>query len=532
MFKSSPLKAVQPLQCLTLLGLFVTAGPLWAETNTANGSAQSVQSSAAQMMKDLANNIEVSGFLSLRGGRINANDVEYADVMNTDWSFSKESVVGLQVKSRVSDKLTMSMQVKAKTSRSSVQLEWGYLEYAFAPDLKLRAGRLRTPGYMLSEYLDVGYAYPWVQVPYEVYGWLPFSHYEGLDLRYWTSVGDADLRINPYIGTTGNQSLTIGNIDYTDEDSQFAGLDLQLTYDIFTLRAGYSQYWFKLKNSVLDRYVSAAVNGVQLVPDMSPYISGVKIPGLTDYVKNVMVGDGNQAGTGVLADAIAAIQQDPNWSTNPAESAQVALLQSEQSSLLSQLTNYQNIPTMDGNNKGEFYGVGFSADNGKYQIMSEVSRAMIDGVYPDVESGYIMVGYRFGNWMPNFTFAKMYTVNDKERPNIQPLQLNPLIWTDPSLAPVAAGANAYTSGLITAMNIVRLEQQSYTLGVRWDPVPGLDVKAEASYVDLKNGSYGFAFPSAMLANADSSLLNATDSNVYPQPKNSITAFRVAMDLVF
>lgn len=497
---------------------------------------QGQQSSALQLVNELAGKVEVSGFVSIRGGQIDAENVTYLNTIDDKWTFSEESVAGLQVNTRVSDKVSVSLQLKAGSQLDGVEMEWGYLEYTFAPDLKLRAGRLRVPGFMLSEYLDVGYAYPWVSVPIEVYGWLPFSRYEGLDLRYWTSVGDVDIRLTPYLGTTADQALNLGNIHYTDQTAEFAGLDVQLTYDILTMRAGYSKYKFRLKNSVLDAYLGPVVDGVTLVPEFGDYIDGVAIPGLTTYVQDVMVGQSDGSGlaiqgSGILADAIYQIQQlDPSWETNPT----VMMLQAEQQSLLQQLVPYQNVPTMDGHHDGEFYGLGFSLDNGQYQIMSEVSRSEITGAYPDVESGYVMLGYRFGNWMPHFTFAKMYTINDDERPRLDAFEVNPLIWGNPALTGVVDGLMTYTGALITVMNIVRLEQETYTLGLRWDPTAGLAVKAEAFYVDLKNGSYGFAIPSTMLAISESNLnlAGAEDGFDFQAPEDGVTGFRLSIDVVF
>ena len=530
---------------LAMVGL-CWSGPVWAESLEERVSQlekqQERQSNALELVSEMAGKVEVSGFVSIRGGQIDTKDVTYLNTIDDKWTFSEESVAGLQVNTRVSDQVSVSLQLKAGSNTDGVDLEWGYLEYTFAPDLKLRAGRLRVPGFMLSEYLDVGYAYPWVSVPIEVYGWLPFARYEGLDLRYWTSMGDVDVRLTPYLGTTAKEPLNLGNIHYTDQTSEFAGLDVQMSYDIYTVRAGYSKYKFRLKNSVLDAYLGPVVDGVTLVPQFGDYIDGVMIPGLTSYVEDVMVGQSDGSGlaiegTGILADAIYQLQQIPGWDSDPVLMGQVMMLQAEQQSLRDQVVPYQNVPTMDGSHDGEFYGLGFSADNGQFQIMSELSRSTISGAYPDVESGYIMVGYRFGNWMPHFTFAKMYTINDDERPRLEPFEVNTLFWNNPlqpELAGVVDGLMTYTGALITVMNIIRLEQETYTLGLRWDPTAGLAVKAEAFYVDLKNGSYGFAIPTSMLAISESNLnlSGAADGFDFQPPEDAVAGVRVSIDVVF
>ncbi len=519
LFRRRPLA----LACGVLFAANVSAQTL-EERVQALEQQQSQQGEINQVMNDLVGKINVSGFISVRGGQIDDDEVIYLSTLDDSLSFSEESVAGLQVDSTISEKLAMSMQIRAASSEDGVGLEWGYLEYAFEPDLKLRAGRLRAPGFMLSEFLDVGYAYPWVQVPYEVYGWLPFSHYEGMDLRYWTSIGGVDFRLNPYAGTTTDQQLVMGKLEFTGQSSEFAGLDVQATYDIFTARAGYAKYRFKLKDSVLDAFISPVVEGVTIVPDIPGYVDGVETLGLISYVEDVMV-------NGVLADTILGLQTDGI----PGNDFMIPVLQGESASLLSQLEPYRNIPTMNGDQDGEFYGVGFSADNGQFLLMSEISSSSIEGIYPDVDSGYVMFGYRFGNWMPHISFAKMYTTNDNERPDIQPFQLTEMFWnSDPGLAALAEGLNAYSDGLLVSMNIIRLEQETVTLGVRWDPVESLAVKAEVFRVDLQNGSYGFAIPGAMLALSEVNFLAFADTEAvdYPEPRDSVNGVRLSLDLVF
>lgn len=502
----------------------ILAAPTLEERVEALEAAQQAQLESVNGLNELLKRVEVSGFISVRAGRIDDEDILYLNLYDDELSFSDDSVVGLQVDARVNERLSVSMQIKGMGFDDTIQLEWGYLEYAFQPDLKMRAGRLRMPSFMLSEYMDVGYAYPWVQVPYEVYGWLPFNRYEGLDLRYWVSLGNADIRFNPYFGSTTDAAMRLGKMTFTEQSSQVAGLDVQMNYDILTLRAGYSKYRFDLHDALLDRYLGPLVNGTTLVPGMGPYVEEVRIPGLIDYVRDVLVGDGVTPQSGVLTDALLA-------SSDPMEQA---FLQGERASLLAQVEPYRHIQPMNGKQNGEYIGVGFNLDNGHFQIMSELSHTEIDGAYPDMESGYIMVGYRFGNWMPHFTYSRIYTINDDERPDLKPLEANPILAAMiPGYAQLIQGANMYTGALITTQNIIQLDQQSYMFGVRWDPMPGFAVKAEVFRSEPKNGSYGFAIPANLmtLTNTDISMLSNQQLDLNQRPDH-VTGMRFALDVVF
>ncbi|MCG8315327.1 MAG: hypothetical protein MI976_19120 [Pseudomonadales bacterium] len=515
-------------------GLAFGAVSSWADTTLEERvkvleRQQRQQERSLSAFEELLKKVEVSGFLSVRGGRIDNDEITYAVVMEDDWSFSDETVTGLQIDVKSSEDLSMSMQLKAGGLEESVGLEWGYLEYAFAPDLKVRAGRLRAPGFMLSEYRDVGYAYPWVQVPNEVYGWLPFNRFEGIDLRYWMSPGDVDIRVSTYLGSASDEKLRIGNMEYADQKTQMASIDINMVYDIYTVRAGYSKYRFKMSNGILDAFLGPLVNGTVIVPGIPGYVDEVSFPGLIYYVENVMVGDGSTFGSGVLTDVILGLQADGD----PTNDILIPVLQAERSSLVSQLEPFREDMSMNGERDGRFAGVGFSADNGEFMLMSEFSTSSIEGITPDVEAGYILFGYRFGNWMPHFTFAKMYTLNDDEWPDIKLLVSDPSIGDIvPGYDQILEGANIYAEGVTTFENALNVEQESYTLGVRWDPMAGLAIKAEVFMVEIKGDSYGFAFPKAVIDLLTADSLDLSTDLSFPEAENKLSGIRLAVDMVF
>lgn len=487
--------------------------------------AEDAASSVTPLVQEAIKTMEFSGFVSVRGGQIFEDDVFYAFKYDDTLTFSQESVFGLQMNSTVTNNVNVSMQMTAAGGDNPVELQWAYIEYAIDTDLSARFGRLRVPGFMLSEFLDVGYAYPWVQTPEEVYGWLPFSRYEGLDLRYQTHLAGTDLRLNPFVGTTSGQALSLGDFEFTDQTSEFAGIDIQATYDILTVRAGYSRYKFELTNSRWDQFIGQTVNGKTYVPeignDFFTFVDEVKLPGFVDFVEDIMV-------DGILQQMI----DNPAIATFLGVNVTTEALIAEQQSLLAQLPAFQQIPGMDGREDGSFAGVGFSLDNGRYLVMTEMSRSEIGGAYPDVESGYMLLGYRFGTWMPHFTFAKMYSIDDAERPSLGALNLNADIWlTNEDLAKVADGVNVYSNVLAVTNSLLQLEQETYTLGLRWDPAAGVAVKAEVFRVRPNEGNFGFALPASLVE-----LMSTTDvsleSLTIPETPKKVDGLRMSIDAVF
>lgn len=64
------------------------------------------------------------------------------------------------------------------------RLEWANIKYQATPELALRLGRIALPMFIAAEYRKVGYAYPWVRTPVEVYGGLPFTNSDGIDVTW------------------------------------------------------------------------------------------------------------------------------------------------------------------------------------------------------------------------------------------------------------------------------------------------------------------------------------------------------------
>lgn len=92
-----------------------------------------------------------------------------------------------------------------------------------------------------------------------------------------------------------------------------------------------------------------------------------------------------------------------------------------------------------------FAGLGFSYDDGTWQIVSEVTRIELDSPVPDSDSAYISVGHRFGNLTPYALIGWTESKDDERR----------------------AGSP------LSALDDRRDE---YSLGVRWDVISGVALK--------------------------------------------------------
>jgi len=188
-----------------------------------------------------ASDIKLSGFLSIGGGFIDDEkvDLPYNGFSEEDLTI-KNNILGLQVTGTISDKVTATGQFIARSSNTyAVNSEWAYLTYQVSDSSKIRAGRLRTPFYMYSDFLDVGYAYSWISPPREVY-YLPFNNIDGVDFYTSASLGSFDTTLQAYFGSFDDELELGGSIAQAKTRNQM-GIAATFGRDWWNLRAAFHQ---------------------------------------------------------------------------------------------------------------------------------------------------------------------------------------------------------------------------------------------------------------------------------------------------
>lgn len=185
-----------------------------------------------------ASDVKLSGFLSVGGGMVSDEEkFSYNGISEEDFTI-KNNVLGVQITGTISDKLSATGQFIARGSNNyQVDSEWAYLTYKVSDSSKIRAGRLRTPFYMYSDFLDVGYAYSWITPPREVY-YLPFNNIDGVDFYTSASVGSFDTTFQAYFGSFDDELELGGNLAQANTRNQM-GVAGTFGKDWWNLRAAY-----------------------------------------------------------------------------------------------------------------------------------------------------------------------------------------------------------------------------------------------------------------------------------------------------
>ena len=161
---------------------------------------------------------------------------------NDSWRGDQLSKFGAQLTYGVTDTVGLTLQTTAKAygDEWKANLEWAYLSWQSTDNLMMRFGRLRTPFYMYSESIDVGFSYPWLRLPDEVYSQVQLSNYEGADIVYNLPLSFATLSFQLAGGIAKNRDYYIYDEEFDiDYDNVFGSSVSLATNDFGTFRVGY-----------------------------------------------------------------------------------------------------------------------------------------------------------------------------------------------------------------------------------------------------------------------------------------------------
>lgn len=209
---------------------------------TASGAAQAVD-------------VNINGFLTAGAAMTDAesavpdspatpadeSEAFYNNRINDQLSFESDTRIGIQITAAVTPALNVTAQLLAKDAKDTYEVEadWAYASYRLNDSTDLRAGRIKFPIFLASEYQEVGIAYPWVRPPEELYGSVPVKAISGVDILKRLRLGNADLTLQPLAGNYSEDGIADSRAEVDVDARNVLGLVASLTSDVFTLRAAY-----------------------------------------------------------------------------------------------------------------------------------------------------------------------------------------------------------------------------------------------------------------------------------------------------
>lgn len=173
-------------------------------------------------------------------------------------SIKPDTRLGLQANYRLDGGLSFTGQVTGHGGNDmKPTVDWAYGSYALSDSLTLQAGRKRLPLFGYSDFFQVGYAYPWIRPPGDLYGWQIVA-YNGANLLFRKNYGSLSVTANVWAGSESDKdNRMLGKIYYDDRVDEkwksIVGGYVELGTDWGTAR-------FVMMSNKVDRVVGGAVN--------------------------------------------------------------------------------------------------------------------------------------------------------------------------------------------------------------------------------------------------------------------------------
>jgi len=156
-----------------------------------------------------------------------------------DITFETDTRFGLQITSEIADNASVVAQILGTGTQSNFNavVEWAYVDYEFNKYVSLHAGKIKQPVYLVNDYVEVGYAYPWIRPPSEVY-YLnnPLNTVNGAEILFSFPLGKGQLSFQPYIGSNRDDIPNSGGTGYFEAEG-IAGIDIKYAAPGFLVHA-------------------------------------------------------------------------------------------------------------------------------------------------------------------------------------------------------------------------------------------------------------------------------------------------------
>ncbi len=204
----------------------------------------------------LQSRIHINGFLSAGIAWTNSSSnyiVPNHGTIDNSVGAAPLSLIGLQFTADLLNHLQVITQFVGDGDNTNgntayrVNVEWAFLRYVFNDNYQVQAGRFRLPAFLYSQTEQVGFSYPWVILPNEVYRIVPFNNVNGITLITRHPLGNTNWNITfqPYYGSNRSQFTVYNNanpegIDLRFRENNLAGIVVSVGNQNLTLRGSYA----------------------------------------------------------------------------------------------------------------------------------------------------------------------------------------------------------------------------------------------------------------------------------------------------
>ncbi|MEI7457372.1 MAG: porin [Nitrosomonadales bacterium] len=158
---------------------------------------------------------------------------------SANWAMGNDTRLGAQVTASITPQVTAVLQIISEYQADNTYVpgvEWANVKYAYTQDAYIRVGRIALPTFLNSENRKVGYSYPWIHPPVDIYRQLAIANSDGIDAMYRFSVGEVDNSIKVVYGRN-----TLNRPTTTSSSQNMWGVFDTIEYGPAILHAGYQE---------------------------------------------------------------------------------------------------------------------------------------------------------------------------------------------------------------------------------------------------------------------------------------------------
>ncbi len=158
--------------------------------------------------------------------------------ITNDLTFETDTRFGLQISSDVTEDMSVVAQILGTGVNGNFNaiIEWAYIDYEIHDVASIHVGKIKQPVYLVNDYVEVGYAYPWIRPPSEVYYQNnPLNTVNGIELLLQLPVGPGTLSFQPYLGSNRDDIPNAQGAFFEAEN--IYGLDIKYSGRGYTVHA-------------------------------------------------------------------------------------------------------------------------------------------------------------------------------------------------------------------------------------------------------------------------------------------------------
>lgn len=164
-------------------------------------------------------------------------------VFSGDVDFKNNTLLGLQLDSKLTEHIDFTGQVVLRDLPDNSlknYLTQANFRFHATPNWTFRVGRTSPDLFLMTEYRDIDFSYPWATPPNEIYSIIPNHYIDGLDVTYSTKLKSATLSTKLF---TGVSEAKVASTVVTESIKLEDIYGLSITYDDFlwAIQAKFSQ---------------------------------------------------------------------------------------------------------------------------------------------------------------------------------------------------------------------------------------------------------------------------------------------------